>query len=73
MWDFLTDAIENFDMGIRVTDPANMTATAGIFATYPQSYLSAGEGFVDQVQFLPTNNCTHILLAGVSITCPILS
>jgi len=43
------EAIQAFDGGVRVTDPANSTATAGIFATYPQAYLSAGEGFTDQV------------------------
>ena len=36
-------------MGTRVTDPMNATATAGIFATYPQPYLSTAEGFADQV------------------------
>jgi hypothetical protein len=43
------EAISNFDGGVRVVDPSNMTATAGIFATYPAGYLSVGEGLADQV------------------------
>ena len=44
-----TEAISNYDGGVRVVDPSNMTATAGIFATYPAGYLSVGEGLADQV------------------------
>jgi len=41
------EALDAFDGGIRaVTGP---TATAGIWATYPQDYLSIGGGFIDQV------------------------
>ena len=46
---FLTyrEAFDAFDMGMRqVTGPQ---ATAGIFATYPQPFLSIAGGFVDQV------------------------
>uniref|UniRef100_A0A915K880 Aquaporin n=1 Tax=Romanomermis culicivorax TaxID=13658 RepID=A0A915K880_ROMCU len=42
-----TDAINQFDGGIRqVYGPQ---ATAGIFATYPQDYLSIGGGWIDQI------------------------
>ena len=41
------EALTAFDGGVRtVTGP---TATAGIWATYPQAYLSVGGGIVDQV------------------------
>jgi MIP family channel proteins len=41
------DAFNNFDNGMRqVTGPQG---TAGIFATYPQAFLSTFSGFVDQV------------------------
>uniref|UniRef100_A0A915IM87 Aquaporin-3 n=1 Tax=Romanomermis culicivorax TaxID=13658 RepID=A0A915IM87_ROMCU len=40
------DAIDRFDGGIRMTTGYN--ATAGIFATYPQEFLSAGSGVLDQ-------------------------
>jgi len=43
------EAISNYDGGVRVVDPSNMTATAGIFATYPAGYLSVGEGLADQI------------------------
>src|SRR5512143_262088 len=46
---FLTyrEAFTAFDGGVRqVSGP---TGTAGIFATYPQPFLSLGGGFVDQV------------------------
>lgn len=41
------DAIENYDGGVRQVYGPN--ATAGIFATYPQEFLSIGSGFADQV------------------------
>ena len=43
----LTDALNEFDGGVRhVFGPKG---TAGIWATYPQSFLSTGNGFGDQV------------------------
>lgn len=51
------EAIGAFDGGMRMVEGA--TATAGIFATYPQSYLSIAGGFVDQVVG------TMLLMAGV--------
>jgi MIP family channel proteins len=51
------EALDAFDGGLRtVTGP---TATAGIWATYPQGYLSIAGGFVDQVVG------TALLLIGV--------
>jgi MIP family channel proteins len=46
---FLTyrQAFDHFDGGLRQVTGAQ--ATAGIFATYPQPYLSLAGGFVDQV------------------------
>jgi MIP family channel proteins len=41
------EAFDHFDGGVRAVSGA--TATAGIFATYPQAYLSLGGGFLDQV------------------------
>ncbi len=41
------EAIGAFDGGMRMVEGA--TATAGIFATYPQPFLSIAGGFVDQV------------------------
>jgi MIP family channel proteins len=41
------EALDAFDGGIRSV--AGPTATAGIWATYPQAYLSIAGGFVDQV------------------------
>jgi MIP family channel proteins len=41
------EAFAHFDRGVRSVSGA--TATAGIFATYPQPYLSLGGGFLDQV------------------------
>jgi MIP family channel proteins len=51
------EAMGAFDGGTRMVQGA--TATAGIFATYPQAYLSIGGGFVDQVIG------TMLLMAGV--------
>ena len=51
------DALSAFAGGIRAVEGA--TATAGIFATYPQPYLSIAGGFVDQVVG------TMLLMAGV--------
>jgi len=51
------EALSAFDGGIRAVEGA--TATAGIFATYPQPYLSIAGGFVDQVVG------TMLLMAGV--------
>jgi len=44
---FFSDALNAFDGGVRQTIGVN--ATAGIWATYPQSFLSTGNGFCDQV------------------------
>jgi MIP family channel proteins len=46
---FLTyrEALDAFDNGLRAV--SGPTATAGIWATYPQPYLSIAGGFVDQV------------------------
>ena len=46
---FLTyrEAFDHFDGGARQV--AGPLATAGIFATYPQAFLSIGGGFVDQL------------------------
>jgi hypothetical protein len=44
---FKIDALNAFDGGVRqITGP---NATAGIWATYPQEYLSIRSGFGDQV------------------------
>jgi MIP family channel proteins len=51
------EALAAFDGGVRAVEGA--TATAGIFATYPQPYLSLSGGFVDQVVG------TMLLMAGV--------
>ena len=51
------EAMGAFDGGTRLVEGA--TATAGIFATYPQPYLSIAGGFVDQVVG------TMLLMAGV--------
>jgi len=43
----LADALNNFDGGIRqIIGPQG---TAGIFATYPQEFVSLEIGFADQV------------------------
>jgi MIP family channel proteins len=46
---FLTyrEALDAFDHGVRAV--GGPTGTAGIWATYPQAYLSIAGGFVDQV------------------------
>jgi len=41
------DALNNYDGGIRTVIGANKTA--GIFATYPEEYVSIAQGFWDQV------------------------
>lgn len=42
-----SDALNNFDGGIRqIIGPQG---TAGIFATYPQEFVSLEVGFADQV------------------------
>jgi MIP family channel proteins len=51
------EALGAFDGGVRMVQGA--TGTAGIFATYPQAYLSIAGGFVDQVVG------TLLLMAGV--------
>ena len=51
------EAFSAFDGGVRMVEGA--TATAGIFATYPQPFLSIAGGFVDQVVG------TMLLMAGV--------
>lgn len=43
-----SDALNNFDGGIRqIIGPQG---TAGIFATYPQEFVSLEVGFADQVK-----------------------
>ncbi|UYV60301.1 AQP3 [Cordylochernes scorpioides] len=42
------DVLSHFDNGMRAVPPA-INATAQIFATYPQPYVSTGIGFLDQV------------------------
>ena len=42
------DALNNFDGGYRTVVGAN--ATAGIFVTFPQPYLTTIGGFADQVR-----------------------
>ena len=45
---YLTDALNNYDGGVRsVTGP---NATAGIFATYPKPYVSIGGAIGDSVR-----------------------
>jgi MIP family channel proteins len=51
------EAFTMFDGGTRMVEGA--TATAGVFATYPQPFLSIAGGFVDQVVG------TALLMAGV--------
>ena len=51
------EAFTAFDSGVRMVE--GTTATAGIFATYPQGFLSIAGGFVDQVVG------TALLLMGV--------
>lgn len=51
------EALTAFDGGLRLVEGA--TATAGIFATYPQSFVSTVGGFIDQVVG------TMLLMAGV--------
>ena len=57
VWFTYREALTAFDGGMRTIEGA--TATAGIFATYPQSFLSIAGGFVDQVVG------TMLLMAGV--------
>ncbi|KAL3201583.1 hypothetical protein MRX96_012611 [Rhipicephalus microplus] len=40
-------ALDNYDGGVRAVTGAN--ATAGIFASYPQEFVSTGNGLVDQI------------------------
>jgi MIP family channel proteins len=56
---FLTyrEALAHFDGGVRQVNGA--LGTAGIFATYPQAFLSTGGGFVDQLVG------TALLLIGI--------
>jgi len=51
------EALGAFDGGVRMVESA--TATAGIFSTYPQPFLSIAGGFVDQVVG------TMLLMAGI--------
>jgi len=56
---FLTyrEALDAFDSGVRQVQ--GTVGTAGIFATYPQPFLSLGGGLVDQIVG------TALLMAGV--------
>lgn len=47
---FLIDALEAYDNGTRYVD--GDFATAGIWATYPQSFMSAGGCYADQVYYV---------------------
>jgi MIP family channel proteins len=47
VWFTYREAFDHFDGGVRQV--AGAKATAGIFATYPQPFLSIGGGLVDQV------------------------
>lgn len=48
MRDFITDAMFNFDGGVRqIIGPQG---TGGIFATYPQTFVSLEVGLIDQVR-----------------------
>jgi MIP family channel proteins len=47
VWFTYREAFDHFDGGVRQV--AGPQATAGIFATYPQPFLSIAGGFVDQV------------------------
>jgi MIP family channel proteins len=47
VWFNYREAFDHFDGGVRQV--AGAQATAGIFATYPQPFLSIAGGFVDQV------------------------
>jgi MIP family channel proteins len=51
------EALDAFDQGVRAV--GGPTGTAGIWATYPQAYLSLAGGFVDQVVG------TALLVAGL--------
>jgi MIP family channel proteins len=51
------EALDAFDQGVRAV--GGPTGTAGIWATYPQDYLSLAGGFVDQVVG------TALLVAGL--------
>ncbi|OQV21572.1 Aquaporin-10 [Hypsibius exemplaris] len=59
IWAIYYDALFEHDGGIRITDPAHINATAGIFASYPQHYLSWSNGLVDQIF------ATSFLLIGI--------
>lgn len=52
-----TEALENFDGGVRITSGVN--ATAGIFVTFPKPYLSVQEAIFDQLVG------TGLLLIGI--------
>ena len=54
---FQTDALEAFDNGTRYV--GGSLDTAGIWATYPQDYLSTASGFGDQVRDV-TARAMHI-------------
>ncbi|XP_067942605.1 aquaporin-7-like [Watersipora subatra] len=43
------EALRNFETAEGIDRKSNVSATGGIFATYPQDYLTAAEGFADQV------------------------
>lgn len=43
------DAFNAYDNGIRAVSGAN--ATAGLFATYPQEFLSTTSAFANEVNF----------------------
>ena len=47
---FSSDALDAFDGGVRHVTGEN--ATAGIWATYPQPFVSNANGFADQVILL---------------------
>ena len=49
----LLDALDNFDGGIRMVTGVN--GTAGIWATYPQDFVSIPTALGDQVSLPPWN------------------
>ena len=63
-----TDALNAFDGGVRqIQGPKG---TAGIWATYPQSYLSIGNGLGDQVNhFVSDRLLNHSYFMSMMYEC----
>lgn len=68
---WISDAINDFDGGIRAVLGEN--GTAGIFATYPKDFLSIWSGLGDQVKSSPLAckpshlNICLVFLVGVVV------